>query len=120
MTPQEVIAELTGMTGVENIETVYLHGSLKWVHADHYDFVLRKNGRSIDVKLLQSVTSYERDSDTTALIALPRAFAEAVELTDFILSEDEVATKQDHVAVFNTPRHLQPRKPVESIGGIRI
>jgi hypothetical protein len=120
-TPEQMIDELM-LVGRENPgPRCHLHGQLLWVHQDHFDFLVTRNGKSREIKVPQSVCRYERDSSSTALIEIAAELAEALELTDFVLTEDEVERRREAVREFNAPlaSRTPDRKP-ETVSGIRI
>lgn len=119
---EEIIADLTLVNTAEEAVKAYVYGRLIRVRGSHYDVELTKGNETKEVTLLQAVAKYELASPDTALISLPVGFVAALGIESFVLDEDEVERRRQHVAEYGALHISKTTKQpaAEKVGGVRI
>lgn len=103
-------------------ETVFLIAFISaWTGSSMVNCEVFRCGRTKRCEFLQTAIEMERTSSVTALIEVPKIFVRVYRLAAFVLDDREVERHRKNAEMFNAA-YLPPeaRKPVESIGGIRI
>lgn len=121
VTPSLIIDELMQVDSDAPVETCFVYGKISWVQHGYFDVELMCGTQSKKVRFLSSLIKYQQDSPSTALIEIPKGIVIPFELSLFVLDDNAVARRLNHVEEYNSPRVIRNvEKQPERIGNIRI